>query len=113
MGWLRTFSLVVRSNMTALCERFENPERVLHQLVLDMEEELERVRGHAAGVIADEIQLGQQVAAAGEEATRWHERAALALARGDEANARAALEQKVLAQERTETLAVEHRRQQH
>src|SRR2546425_434937 len=60
MRWLKTFSLVIRSNITALFECFENPERVLNQLVIDMEEELERVRANVAAVIADEIVLGKQ-----------------------------------------------------
>ncbi len=48
MQWLTTFSLVIRSNVTALFEHFEDPERVLNQLLIDMEEELERVREHGA-----------------------------------------------------------------
>src|SRR5688500_9830554 len=108
MRWLKTFSLIIRSNITALVERFENPERVLHQLILDMEEELERVRAKVAGVFADEIQLGRQVDRAREEADLWQQRAAQALQRGDETGARAALEQKILADSRAQTLDAEH-----
>lgn len=108
MRWLKTFSLVIRSNVTALFERFENPERVLNQLILDMEEELEQVRAKVAGVFADEIQLGKQVDKAREEAREWRERAAKALKRGDEASARAALEQKVVADQRAQTLDDEY-----
>jgi phage shock protein A len=108
MQWLQTFTLVVRSNITALFEQFEDPERVLNQLILDMEEELERVRASTAGVIADEIQMGKDAARARDEAARWEERAATALGRGDEPAARAALEQKLLADRRAEALAREH-----
>src|SRR5262249_50460567 len=104
MRWLKTFSLIIRSNMTALLERFENPERVLNQLILDMEEELERIRAKVAGVLADEIQLGKQVDRSREEARQWQIRAAKALARRDETDAQAALEQKVLADQRAESL---------
>jgi phage shock protein A len=108
MSWLANFSLVIRSSITGLCERFENPERMLNQLIIDMEEELERVRGNVAGVIADEIQLGRQVDKARVEVGQWHQRAAAALQRQDEAAAKAAIEQKVLAQKRAETLSKEH-----
>jgi phage shock protein A len=112
MQWIQTFSLVVRSNITALCERFEDPERVLNQLLIDMEEELERVRASTANVIADEIQMGKAVARARAESTRWADYAAAALGRGDEARARAALEQKLLADQRVETLTKEHAQHQ-
>lgn len=108
MLWFKTFSLVVRSNVNALFEHFENPERTIHQLVLDMEEELERLRGNVALVIADEIQLGKQLAKAQQEAAQWDERAVKSLQRQDEASAQAAIEQKVLAAERAATLAREY-----
>jgi phage shock protein A len=108
MQWLQTFSLVIRSNLTALCERFEDPERVLNQLLIDMEEELERVRASTAHVIADEIQMGKEVARAQAEAARWAAHAAAALGRGDEPHARAALEHKLLADQRAATQAREH-----
>jgi phage shock protein A len=111
MTWLTNFSLVIRSSITGLCERFENPERMLNQLVIDMEEELERVRGNVAGVIADEIQLGRQVEKARAEVSQWHQRADAALRRQDEGAAKAALEQKVLAQQRADGLAKEHNKQ--
>ena len=57
MGWFRNFSLVMRSSVTTLREKFENPERMINQLVIDMEEELERVRASVAEAIADEIQV--------------------------------------------------------
>ena len=43
MKWLKTFSLVIRSNVSALCEHFENPERMLQQLLIDMEEAYARL----------------------------------------------------------------------
>ena len=40
MHWLHTFSLVIRSNVTALCEHFEDPERVLNQLLIEADRDL-------------------------------------------------------------------------
>ena len=36
MKWLTQFSLIMRSSLTTLSEKMENPERTLHQLVIDM-----------------------------------------------------------------------------
>jgi phage shock protein A len=111
MKWLTNFSLTMRSNITTLCEKFEDPERMLHQLLIDMEHELDRVRASVAGAIADEILLGKSVKQAQDEAQQWEERAGTALKRGDETSAKAALEQKVYARERADDLTLEHDKQ--
>ena len=111
MKWLTNFSLTMRSNITTLCEKFEDPERMLHQLLIDMEHELEKVRASVAGAIADEILLGKSVKQADQEAQQWDERAATAIKRGDESSAKAALEQKIYARERVDDLTTEHDKQ--
>jgi phage shock protein A len=111
MKWLESFSLVMRSSITSLKEQVQDPERMIHQLLIDMEEEQERVRGSVAGAIADEIQLRKKVEAAREEARQWVERAMAALRRGDEAAGKAALEQKVLAEQRADSLDAEYAKQ--
>lgn len=111
MKWFESFSLVMRSHISALQEKIENPELMLHQLILDMEEEHERIRARVAGAVADEIHLEKQAQQAREEVKQWLDRAASALKRGDEPAARAALEQKVLAEERAEFCAGEHVKQ--
>ena len=51
MNWINNFSLVMRSSITTLREKFEDPERMLHQLIVDMDEELESVRESVAEAI--------------------------------------------------------------
>ena len=92
MKWFNSFTLVMRSSVTSFWEKVQDPERMLHQLLIDMEEEADRVRHSVAGAIADEIQLGRDVEAARAEADQWFGRAKSVLARGDEANAQAVLE---------------------
>lgn len=104
MKWIDSFTFVMRSSITALREKVEDPERMLHQLICDMEEELTAVRTSVAETVADEIQLARQVEQAREAADTWAERAAAALRRGDEATARSALEQKLRHEERVSTL---------
>jgi phage shock protein A len=85
---------------------------MLHQLLIDMEEELERVRRGVAEALADEIQLRKQVETAREQADQWLARAKSAIERQDDASAEAALDQKLHAAERAEELSKEYERQQ-
>ncbi|MEZ6060064.1 MAG: PspA/IM30 family protein [Planctomycetaceae bacterium] len=112
MKWLSQFSLVMRSSVTSLREKIEDPERMLHQLILDMEEELDRVRCSVAEAVADEIQMRKRGERERSEADKWMERATSAMKRGDEAAAKAALDQKVSATQRADRYADDHAKQQ-
>lgn len=111
MAWLESFTFVMRSSLTAIRESVEDPERMLHQLLIDMEEELQGVRAGVAEAIADEILLGKRVEKAREEARQWGERATTALGRSDEASARAALSQKLSNEQTAQSLAAEYETQ--
>lgn len=111
MKWLSNFSLVMRSSVTALKEKIEDPERMLHQLIIDMQEELERVRASVAEAVADEIQMRKRAERERTEAETWLERATRAMQRNDESTAKAALDQKMAAQERADRYASEHAKQ--
>jgi phage shock protein A len=111
MAWFENFTFIMRSSITAIRETIEDPERMLYQLVVDMEEELQAVRASVAEAIADEILLGKRVAKARAEAELWQERAAAAMKRGDDTGARAALEQRLLAEQTAQTLTEEHVKQ--
>jgi phage shock protein A len=104
MQWLETFTLVMRSRVTMLRERIENPERMIHQLILDMEEELELARRRIAEALADETHLTQEVERAKSQARLALERATEAVRNGDEDLAKSALEQKRRAEERSSSL---------
>lgn len=111
MKWLTNFSLIMRSNITTLKEKVENPERMLHQLIIDMEEELDRIRGTVAEAVADEIQIRKRCEREQKEAGQWQERAATAIKRGDDSAAKAALDQKLAAAERADRYESEHVKQ--
>ena len=111
MNWLNQFSLVMRSSLTTLRESVENPERTLHQLIIDMEEELDRVRCSVAQAVADEIQMRRRCERERADAERWMDRASTAMTRGDESAAKAALDQKLSAQQRADRYAAEHEKQ--
>jgi phage shock protein A len=108
MKWFSQFSLVMRSNITSLCESVENPERMLHQLILDMQEELARVKQSVAEAIADEILMRKTVQREQAEVRVWSERAEAAIKRGDEDSAKAALKQQLSAKSRVQQYTSEH-----
>lgn len=108
MAWLSQFSLVMRSSITALREKVEDPERMLHQLILDMDEELCTVRSSVAEAIADEIQMRKRTEREQVELQKWSERAMVAMKRGDEASAKSALSQKLIISDRFEQYKSQH-----
>jgi phage shock protein A len=112
MKWLDSFTFIMRSSLTTLREQVEDPERMLQQLVIDMDDELLSIRKKVAGAIADEILLRKQVEKGRTDVDQWHARATQAVQRGDATSAEAALQQKHLADERAEHLAKEHAKQQ-
>ncbi|MCA9036686.1 MAG: PspA/IM30 family protein [Planctomycetaceae bacterium] len=112
MKWLSQFSLVMRSSLTTLREKIEDPERMLHQLIIDMEEELERVRASVAEAVADEILMRKRADREASEAERWMERAMAAMKRSDEITAQSALSQKLLAEDRAARYSADHAKQQ-
>jgi phage shock protein A len=60
-----------------------------------------------AGAIADQIQLERKVKKTQEEVDHWSERATSAIHRSDESSAKLALEQKLMCQQRSDTLTTE------
>ena len=111
MKWLTQFSLVMRSSITSLKEKIEDPERMLHQLIIDMEHELDRVRSSVAEAVADEIQMRRRSEREIAEAEKWNARASEAMKRDDEASAKAAIERKMAATERADRYIAEHAKQ--
>ena len=113
MTWLTQFSFIMRSSLTALKEKVEDPERMLHQLIIDMEEELDRVRTSVAHAVADEIQMRKRCERERAETATWMERATAAMKRNDETAAKSALEQKLAAAQRADRYEAEHLKQKH
>lgn len=111
MKWMENFSLVMRANITSFRESVENPERMLHQLIVDMDDELDSIRSGVAGAIADEIQFGKRIKTEERRVREWEERAESALERQQDDNARSALEQKILTEQRVESLKEEYEKQ--
>jgi phage shock protein A len=85
-------STLLRANLNDLIEKAEDPERLLKQLVLDMENQLMQVKTQVAIAIADQHLLERKRKEHEQEASDWKRKAELAVAKGKDDMARGALE---------------------
>jgi phage shock protein A len=92
MSLLDRVSTLLRANLNDLVEKAEDPERLLKQIVLDMENQLLQVKTQVAIAIADEHLLAKKRTEHEQEAAEWRRRAELAVQKGNDNLARAALE---------------------
>src|SRR5208337_662068 len=90
MALLERVSTLLRANLNDLVEKAEDPERLLKQIVLDMENQLLQVKTQVA--IADEHLLEKKRAEHMEQAAEWRRKAELAVQKGHDDLARSALE---------------------
>ena len=104
MGLFDRVSRVVRSNLNAMVGAAEDPEKILDQAIVDMQEDLVQMRQAVAKAIASQKRVQQQVTQANNEANKWHQRAQLALQKGDENLAREALSRKKVQADASATL---------
>ncbi len=114
MNIAQRFTLLVKGSINGLFDSLEDPERSLHQLVLDMEEQLETAKRAAAQAIANEDRLRAKVAFHRKDAADWEEAARRAVARDPEAaDAREALRRAELAERQAERLGEQLAAQEH
>jgi phage shock protein A len=104
MGLFDRIGRVVRANLNSFISSAEDPEKILEQTVLDMQNDLIQLRQAVAQAIATqkrtERQAGQSLATAEE----WYRRAQLALQKGDDNLAREALTRRKSYQDTAEAL---------
>ncbi|MBL1177148.1 PspA/IM30 family protein [Pantanalinema sp. GBBB05] len=91
MGLFDRIMRVIRANLNSLVSQAEDPEKILEQTVLDMQEDLIQLRQAVAQAIATQKRTERQYSQAQTTADEWHRRAQLALQKGDEHLAREAL----------------------
>ncbi len=91
MGILERISTVLKSNINALISKAENPEKMLNQLVIDMNEQLIEAKKQVALSIADEKKLERQMLENQGQAQEWERKAMLAVKAGKDDLAKEAL----------------------
>ena len=104
MGLFDRIKRVISANMNDLVSKAEDPEKILEQSVIDMQEDLVQLRQAVAQAIAAQKRTQQQYNQAQTEANNWQNRAQLALTKNDENLAREALVRKKTQAETAATL---------
>ena len=91
MGLFKRFRDLIRANINHMISRSENPEKLLNQMVLDMNEQLIESKKGVAGAIADEKRLERQIRENQAKAEEWEQKAMLAVTAGKDDLAKEAL----------------------
>ncbi|HEY6556207.1 MAG TPA: PspA/IM30 family protein [Polyangiaceae bacterium] len=94
MGIFARIARLIKSNINDMISRSEDPEKMLNQIVVDMNTQLIEAKKQVATSIADEKRLAKQVEQEAATAAEWERRAMLAVRASDDNLAKEALARK-------------------
>ena len=94
MGIFSRLGTLVKSNLNDLISKAEDPQKMLNQLVADMQSQLVEAKKQVAVSIADQKRLEKQRDEQGELVQEWERKAMLAVRASDDTLAREALKRK-------------------
>ena len=92
MALLERVATLLRANLNDLLDKAADPEKMLKQLLLDMENQLLQLKTQVAIAVADQHLLEGKEAEHSKAITEWRRRAELAVGKNDDVLARAALD---------------------
>jgi phage shock protein A len=97
MALLERVATLVRANLNDLIDKAEQPEKMIKQVILDMQNQLLQVKTQVAIAIADQHLLMKKEKENEQTSADWVRRAELAVSKGEDDLARAALERSMTA----------------
>ena len=105
MALLDRVATLVRANLNDLIDKAENPEKMLKQVILDMENQFMQVKTQVAIALADLHLLQKKKQENLDKHADWMRKAELAVDKKDDALARAALERVMSFQQMADSFA--------
>jgi phage shock protein A len=94
MSFFGRLAQLIKSNLNDLVSRAEDPEKMLNQVIVDMNTQLVEAKKQVAVAIADEKRLQKQFQNEKSVADEWERKAMMAVRAGDDALAKEALMRK-------------------
>jgi phage shock protein A len=98
---------IVAANMAELLDRADDPAKMIRMIILEMEETLVEVRASAARTIADQKEIRRHIGKLANLEANWEEKAELAMSKGREDLAKAALIERQKANDMADRLRAE------
>ncbi len=107
MGVFSRMTDIINSNINSMLDQAEDPEKMIRLIIQEMEDTLVEVRSSSARVLADRKSAARRLEQVQGEATSWEGKARLAISKGREDLARAALQEKQAIEEEVALVAAE------
>lgn len=104
MGIFTRFRDIISSNINAMLDKAEDPEKLISLMIREMEDTLVEIKASCAGVMASRKKLQRHMSEARGRAENWDQKARLAVAKGRDDLAREALIEKRRYSERAGSL---------
>ncbi len=94
MGVFSRLSDIINSNVNAILDKAEDPEKIIRMVIQEMEDTLVEVRSSAAKTIADQKDLERRIKKVVSAQSNWEQKAELAISKGRDDLAKQALIEK-------------------